>query len=241
MSIRLGWTHLGAGAVCGIAVAVVLNPVTPALPDVTVPALAPSGYGQKVSGSEPLQQPGGAIPIAVPVASDLPSPVTDVALPVPSSGWQPAGPSDGSIQENPVVPATGPGPAPTGPSQVIEVSTEPREFLSTVPTSVPPDALPSRPGVREPGLPPYSGGPRPPLDGGVPRTPPLLEESGPSGGSAANSGGVGPVLPAEATDPAGPAGLRPSVQPGGAGSSGQSGLAESATGDSSAAGGGTAV
>jgi hypothetical protein len=244
--IRLGWPQLGAGAVFGIAVAVVLNPVTPALPDVTVPALAPSGYGLRVSGSEPLRQPGGAMPIAVPVVSDLASTATDVALPVPSSGWQPARPADGSVQENPVVPATGPGPAPTGPSPVIEVSTESREFLSTVPTSVPPDALPSRPGVREPGLSPHAGGSRPPLHGGVLRTPFLLEESGPSGsGSDGNSGTVRPVLPAESSEVpgadggagSGPAGSTPSMR------AGQAGAAEPAAGGNGGAGGegGTAV
>lgn len=82
------WPQLTAAAAFVTAVAVVLNPITPALPDITVPALFPPDTGHRLAPKAVPPQPAASMPVAA-----APSPPAIAATrPAPPVAWQPAAP-----------------------------------------------------------------------------------------------------------------------------------------------------
>lgn len=122
--------HLVTAAVFVTAVAVVLNPVIPTLPDITVPALA---IPAESAPSVPAPQANLAAPIAVPAAR--PALVAPVAA--ASFGAIAAAPQQGVVaQSAPLVSAVPPAVSPIAsapmPDAVIEIG-EPSAALPTIP------------------------------------------------------------------------------------------------------------
>jgi hypothetical protein len=155
-----GWPQLGTAAAFVTAIAVVLNPITPVLPDVTVPALFPPATAHRL----PAEHHAAAMP-AAPVG---PAAVGPAVFPVPNTpslppaiGFQPAAPVG--------APASRAQVAPSEPAQLIDIDMAPTQSAPTLPvvhTQQPPIGMAhagDRPRVqarRQPFATP-AGGPRP--------------------------------------------------------------------------------
>lgn len=130
--IRLSaWPQLSTAAAFVTAVAVVLNPVTPVLPDITVPALFPPANGRP----SPMAARPASPPAAIPAPPTVPSPaapavatVAAAALPDPAMRWQPAVPAD--------------LPAPIAARDLTEPAVEIAALPKELPTALLPSALP---------------------------------------------------------------------------------------------------
>lgn len=128
--IRLSaWPQLGTAAGFVTAVAVVLNPVTPVLPDVTVPALFPPARG---SQTPVPARPG---PPAVGTAAIPAIPIVAArTLPTPAAAISGPGPAVRAVSA--ALPTAAASP-PVSPGPDIELPVAPDELRAPVPKAVP--------------------------------------------------------------------------------------------------------
>ena len=204
------WPQLGTAAALVTAVAVVLNPVMPVLPDITVPALFPPASGQRSLAPAAAQPPAAAVS-AVPMMPPLATP----AVPVVSAASRP-GPG--------IPPSSGAGPTVVAASSVrpepsIEIPLAPAELSAAGATA----GLVPRVAGAAMGMAPHSGDrplpetPRPfgaTLNGPRPLPAAAVDAPGtptPADGTARSPGRVASVRP-DATDPA-PRGHRSPTDP----------------------------
>ena len=139
----LAWPQLSTAAAFVTAVAVVLNPVSPGLPDITVPALFPPGVQTPLPAAQP-KRPAVGPTAPVVVAPTLRSPAVAAAMTDPATRWQPALPAYIADPTMPAAPAVVLSPG-------IEISTPPEELPATPPTAPPPfhvEGLPAHAGDR---------------------------------------------------------------------------------------------
>ncbi len=137
----LGWQQLSTAAALVTAAAVVLNPVTPVLPDVTVPALFPPAVQSPLRAAQPEMAavaPPTAVAAAAP-ALTLPSPAVIAAMPEPAALVSPAYPAA------PPVPAA----PPTALLPDFEIPTAPEELPVPLPMA--------RPAIQVGGIPAHAG------------------------------------------------------------------------------------
>jgi hypothetical protein len=191
------WPQLSTAAAFVTAIAVVLNPITPVLPDVTVPALFPPATAHRLPAEHhaAATTPAPAVPAT---AGPEVLPVPNTPSPPPSLPIQPTAPVS--------VPAALAQVAPSEPAQLIDIDMAPTESAPTLPvvqTQQPPIGMAhagDRPRVqarRQPFATP-AGGPRP-LPAAAGDSP---DAAGPGAGGVTRQHGRGG---AERPDAGGPA------------------------------------
>lgn len=207
----LAWPQLSIAAGFVAAVAVVLNPVMPILPDITVPALFPPVSGSRSSVPAQSQPPAAAIAVVPAAGPSLAVPAVPAASAVSRAGPE--------VPPAYATAPTGVAPAPILSPSDIEMPTAPEELRTAVPMAgpvvhvqSPPLGIMAHAGDRL--LPAFGerlgaklNGPKP-LPAAVvdsPETPP------PDGGAVRSRGRVGSPRP-DTTNPA-PRGHRGSTDP----------------------------
>lgn len=124
----VAWPQLGTAAAFVTAVAVVLNPITPVLPDVTVPAM-PSGTGIRSRAAEPHRPSAAPVPeLRLPAPAAVPVSVASPAA--PGVFWQPALPTYAPAPALPTTPAVPQTP-------VVQTVSVPKELTIDVPAEPP--------------------------------------------------------------------------------------------------------
>jgi hypothetical protein len=188
------------------SVAVVLNPVTPALPDITVPALFPPAAQTRLPAATPPAQPALAMSVPVPVAPVLAVPAVVVAPAVSLA--------DPGVTAGPTAPA--PSPARFDPP--IEIDTALLESPAAFPAIPPVAHVDGTPiGMAHTGGRPRLAASRQPLRAGGPRPLPAAAEDAsdpadPAGDAVTPRGRAGVARPSPGE--AAPRGHRGAPQPG---------------------------